>query len=154
MKGNLEKALEKIEKTRDLPIYYTNGTHVPPGADISLAERINIEHIFFPIVDGGNILHIFMGESAPDPRGLKSLAMHIAKNTQCGYFAFTRDMTVCMEDFTVSPGLKDECPKCGTKNVEWLSRVTGYIQAVSGWNEGKKQELLDRRRYEVRGGVG
>jgi len=35
--------------------------------------------------------------------------------------------------------------------VEHLSRVTGYIQAVSGWNEGKKQELKDRK--EVWGGV-
>jgi len=41
--------------------------------------------------------------------------------------------------------------------VEHLSRVTGYIQAVSGWNEGKKQELKDRKRYgwgcECDGGI-
>jgi len=30
--------------------------------------------------------------------------------------------------------------------VEWWSRVTGYYQAVSGWNEGKKKELMDRYR--------
>ncbi|MCK4458686.1 MAG: hypothetical protein KAU52_03060 [Methanosarcinales archaeon] len=33
------------------------------------------------------------------------------------------------------------------KNVEQLSRVTGYLQAVSGWNAAKKQELEDRKRY-------
>jgi ribonucleoside-triphosphate reductase len=147
VKGNLEKAISMANETRDLPIYYTNGAQVPVDANISLAERIEIEHIFFPIVDGGNILHVFMGESYPDYKGLKSLAMKIALKTQTGYFAFTKDMTVCMDDFYVSSGLNDECPNCGSSNVEHLSRVTGYIQAVSGWNEAKKQELEDRKRY-------
>ncbi|MEA1943949.1 MAG: anaerobic ribonucleoside-triphosphate reductase [Euryarchaeota archaeon] len=147
VKGDLDGALASIHKTRDLPIYYTNGTHVPPGAGISLMERIQIEHVFFPIVDGGNIMHIFMGESIPDPKGLRDFAMRIARNTQTGYFAFTRDMTVCTDCSHLAAGLKDECPNCGSTNVEQLSRVTGYLQAVSGWNAAKRQELEDRKRY-------
>jgi len=147
VKGDVERALSIINDTRDLPIYYTNGTHVPPNADISLAERINIEHIFFPIVDGGDIMHIFLGEGYPDPRGIKSLALKVAKSTQAGYFAFTKDMTVCMDCSHVTMGLKDACEKCHSKNLDFISRITGYLQAVSGWNEGKKQELLDRIRY-------
>ena len=147
VKGDVEQALSIINDTRDLPIYYTNGTHVPPNADISLAERINIEHIFFPIVDGGDIMHIFLGEGYPDSRGVKSLALKIAKNTQTGYYAFTKDMTVCMDCSHVTMGLKEECEKCHSKNLDYISRITGYLQAVSGWNEGKKQELLDRIRY-------
>ena len=151
IKGNVPEALRRIHQTRDLPIYYTNGTHVPPSAEVSLPQRIKLEETFFPIVDGGNILHIWMGEAAPDPHGLKEFAMNIAKNTQVGYFAFTKDMTVCMDDFHVASGLLKECPNCESENVEHLSRVTGYIQAVSGWNEGKKQELKDRKRYGVGG---
>jgi ribonucleoside-triphosphate reductase len=149
LKGDVEAAKKELHNTRDLPVYYTNGTHVPPGANVSLIDRINVEHTFFPIVDGGNILHIWMGEGSPDPRGLKDFAMKIAKNTQVGYFAFTKDMTVCMNDYHVASGLKDKCPNCGSTNVEHLSRVTGYIQSVSGWNAAKKQELADRMRYSV-----
>ncbi|RCV64117.1 ribonucleoside-triphosphate reductase [Methanophagales archaeon] len=147
VKGDVGRALSIINDTRDLPIYYTNGTHVPPNVDISLAERINIEHIFFPIVDGGDIMHIFLGEGYPDPRGIKSLALKVAKSTQAGYFAFTKDMTVCMDCSHVTMGLKEACEKCHSKNLDFISRITGYLQAVSGWNEGKKQELLDRIRY-------
>jgi anaerobic ribonucleoside-triphosphate reductase len=147
IKGDVENAISNLSETRDLPIYYTNGTHVPPSANISLPERIGLEHVFFPIVDGGNILHIFMGEGHPDARGLKEFAMNLARNTQVGYFAFTKDMTVCMNDFHVAGGMLDACPNCESENVEHLSRVTGYIQAVDGWNNGKKQELKDRRRY-------
>lgn len=147
VKGDIERTLTDINETRDLPIYYTNGTHVSQNADISLADRIKTEHIFFPIVDGGNIMHIFLGEGYPDPRGIKSLALKIAKDTQTGYFAFTKDMTVCMDCSHVTMGLKAECEKCESKKIDHISRITGYLQAVSGWNEGKKQELLDRMRY-------
>ena len=35
------------------------------------------------------------------------------------------------------------------QNLEYYSRITGYYQKVSGWNEGKLQEFKDRKRYEL-----
>ncbi len=148
VKGDLGLAKKSLNKTRDLPIYYTNGTHLPPGAEVSIMERAKIEHVFFPIVDGGNIFHIFMGEASPDPQGLMDFGMRLAKTTQIGYFTFTRDMTVCLSCYKVNPGLKDQCPGCGSEDIEHISRITGYLQAVSGWNGAKRQELKDRKRYD------
>ncbi len=99
IKGDVELGLEQLGKSRDLPIYYTNGTHVAPGADVSLLKRMEIEHVFFPIVDGGNIFHIWLGEARPDPRGLMDMAMKLCRTTQIGYFAFTRDITVSLKQF-------------------------------------------------------
>jgi ribonucleoside-triphosphate reductase len=149
IKGDLKTAKMELERTHDLPIYYTNGTHIPPGANVSLPDRIKYEQTFFPIVDGGNIMHIWLGEGKPDPDGLQELAMHIAKNTQTGYFSFTRDMTVCTDEGYVATGLLEKCPKCGSEHVQHLSRITGYLQSVEGWNKGKRQELLDRKRYST-----
>ena len=39
------------------------------------------------------------------------------------------------------------CPECGSHDVVAISRVTGYLQDVSGWNNGKRAELKDRTRY-------
>ncbi|MDH7593978.1 MAG: anaerobic ribonucleoside-triphosphate reductase [Methanomicrobiales archaeon] len=41
------------------------------------------------------------------------------------------------------------CPICGSHDVVQISRVTGYLQDVSGWNAGKRQELKDRVRYDL-----
>ncbi len=41
------------------------------------------------------------------------------------------------------------CPLCGSHDVVQISRVTGYLQDVSGWNAGKRQELKDRVRYDL-----
>lgn len=149
VKGDVQKSLNNISKTRDLPVYYTNGTHLPVNAKVSLPERIKYEQTFFPIVDGGNIMHIWMGEKSPNPEGLMDFAMNLCKNSQVGYFAFTRDMTVCIDEGYVASGILEKCPKCGSENVQHLSRITGYLQSVEGWNEGKKQELKDRKRYEI-----
>ena len=40
------------------------------------------------------------------------------------------------------------CPDCMNHKVEIISRVTGYLSTVSGWNASKKQEFKDRQRYE------
>jgi ribonucleoside-triphosphate reductase (formate) len=114
VKGDLEDSLKRIGTTRDLPVYYTNGTHVAPGARIPLAKRMEIEHVFFPIVDGGNIFHIWLGESRPDPRGLMDMAMKLCRSTQIGYFAFTRDLTVSLRQF-------HEYDRKGRKITEWAT---------------------------------
>lgn len=41
------------------------------------------------------------------------------------------------------------CPECHNHSTVSLSRVTGYVQDISGWNAAKKQELLDRKRYVI-----
>ena len=118
IKGDVKASLEMLGKSRDLPVYYTNGTHVAPGAKVPLTKRMEIEHVFFPIVDGGNIFHIWLGEARPDPRGLMDMAMKLCQNTQIGYFAFTRDITVSLRQFhelnteknVISPWVQSDFP--------------------------------------------
>lgn len=97
VKGDIKEAIKTYAETgsRDLPIYYTNGTHCPVDAPISITEKIKIEQAFFPILDGGNICNLYLGEARPDPRGLMDLTLKICKTTNLGYFAFTKDFTVC-----------------------------------------------------------
>lgn len=125
IKGNIQAAMSRIDITRDLPIYYTNGTHVAPDADISLARRAELEHVFFPIVDGGNIFHIWLGEARPDPAGLMDMAMKLCKSTQIGYFAFTRDLTVSLHQFSEWHGDKKQSDTQRTSFPVYQKVTTG-----------------------------
>lgn len=40
------------------------------------------------------------------------------------------------------------CPECGCHDVAQISRVTGYLQEISGYNAGKQQEVKDRVRHD------
>ncbi len=149
VKGDLEQASTLYKGNRDIPVYYSNGTHTYVGARIPLGQKIDIEHKFFPILSGGNIFHIWLGEAAPDPEALYKVTQRIARNTQIGYFSYTKDLTVCSSCQNTSSGLLESCPNCGSKEVRWWSRITGYYSDVTGWNEGKKKELKDRYRISI-----
>jgi anaerobic ribonucleoside-triphosphate reductase len=101
VKGDVKEAIKKYAETgsRNLPIYYTNGTHVPVNANVMLPDKIRIEQAFFPILDGGNICNIYLGEARPDPRGLMDMTLKICKSTNLGYFAYTKDFTVKGEQY-------------------------------------------------------
>ncbi|TRZ54749.1 hypothetical protein D4Q76_01725 [archaeon] len=130
-------------------VYYTNGNHVRPSADVPLFDRLRIEASFNPLLVGGTMSHVWMGEANPDPTALTSLTERIVKKTLMAYYAYTKDMTVCKSCKFVAPDLLKTCPHCNSKDIDWYSRITGYYQKVSGWNAGKLQELHDRRRYGV-----
>ncbi len=141
--------IQSLVKKRDAPVYYSNGTHTYVGAKISLGKKIDIEHKFFPILSGGNIFHAWIGESSSDPGALYKLTQRICRNSQIGYFSYTKDLTVCSSCQSTGTGMLDACPKCGSTNVRHWSRITGYYTDVTGWNEGKRQELRDRYRVSI-----
>lgn len=41
------------------------------------------------------------------------------------------------------------CPECGCHDVLGVSRVTGYLQDIGGFNNAKRAELKDRTRYNI-----
>jgi ribonucleoside-triphosphate reductase len=150
VKGDLNNAVTSLtEGAKDVSVYYTNGTHAYVGAKIGLLDRINMEQKFFPLLNGGNMLHVWLGDASPDPEALYKLTKRIASQTNIGYYAYTKDLTICNNCGRVTSPLNKTCPNCGSSEVEWWSRVTGYYQAVSGWNMAKRAELKDRNRYII-----
>ncbi len=136
--------------TKDSP-YYTNSGHLNYDADIPLFERILKQAEFHPIIKGGVITHLWMGEQNPDPEGLWQMTKKIAFNTKTAYFAYTFDFSYCTKCGLFIQGVHDECsnPKCDGKgkDIEIYSRITGYYSPVDRWNKGKAQEFKDRKRY-------
>jgi len=148
VKGDLEAALPRYRETRDVPIYYTNGAHVNVSSEVPLYDRLAIEQRFFPILKGGDIFHIWLGEINPDPEALLKLNRKLAQSW-IGYWSHTKDITMCRTCGYVGGGLNAKCPMCGSTSVKNYSRITGYYQDVSSWNAAKKQELIDRHRVRI-----
>lgn len=136
--------------------YYTNSNHLPVDTNLSLPEKISIESEYHPKTQGGHIFHAFMGESYSDPDSLRSLTDKICHHSDIGFWAYSSALSYCNKCGTIMKGLQEKCTHCGeVREVEWYDRITGYVQQVGhsksasgGWNAGKKQELIDRRRFE------
>ena len=62
-------------------------------------------------------------------------------------------LCTCSHDVTNGTQYCEKCKQpicpCGSHDVSQVSRVTGYLSSVEGWNNAKKQELKDRNRVTV-----
>jgi anaerobic ribonucleoside-triphosphate reductase len=132
-------------------LHYSNGVQLRSSADVSLEERIEYEGGFHPLLDGGAMLNIWLGDG-PGADVLWRIARRIA-DTDVALFSFTRDLSVCLGCGLLANGLVDRCEGCGSGRVDWISRGLGRIsrvgvgESIGGWSTGAREQLLSRRRY-------
>jgi anaerobic ribonucleoside-triphosphate reductase len=131
-------------------VYYTNSSQVAVDVTMDPLERIEVEGRFHPLMEGGCMTHIWMGESNPSPASIANLIKKTFDNTANAQVAFSPDFTICLECGKTSRGLKKACPYCKSRKVDGITRITGYYTFVSGWNKGKKGELSDRFRNKIK----
>lgn len=130
-------------------VYYTNSTQFNSEVVIDPITRIQQEGLFHPLIEAGSISHCFLGEHQPSAESLANFVVKVFKNTKNDQIAFSPEFTTCCDCERTSRGLLDQCSYCGSKNVEGITRITGYFSKISGWNKGKIQELRDRVRVQI-----
>ena len=135
-----------IVQSKGKSAYYTNSDHLRYDANIPLSERIKKQGDFHPIVNGGVITHIWLGEQKPDIQGLWELTKNICLNTNTAYFAYTSDFIYCPQCIKMFRGSQFTCPQCFSQDVKVSSRVTGYYSEVNRYNPGKRAEWEARKR--------
>jgi len=139
VKGNVE--------TGD--VYYTNSSYINVGADVSVIDRIKTEGKFHPFIPAGSMTHVWLGEYKPDVEGIKKLVIKTFENTNNAQISFSPEFTTCNDCGNTGRGMQDSCENCGSKDVDFISRVTGYLSRMSSWNPGKWAELKDRHRNNI-----
>lgn len=127
-------------------VYYTNSTHLAIDSNIDPIDRIRLEGLFNPLIEGGCLTHIWLGETKPPASSIANLIRKTFFETANTQVAFSPEFTVCKNCGKVSRGLKKTCPFCKSKKVDGITRVTGFYTFTSGWNKGKLGELKDRYR--------
>ena len=116
--------------------YYTNSIHLAVDAPIDYIERVEKQSRFHPLIEAGAIVHVWLGESEPDPRAIESLRdedlpqhavlrrSHSAPSSRCA--------RSCRR---TRRGLKSQCPLCGSLDVYGVTRIVGYFSKVQTWNQ-------------------
>jgi len=135
-----------IVQSKGKSAYYTNSSHLRYDANIPLSERIRKQGDYHPIIEGGVITHIWMGEQKPDIQGLWELTKNICLKTNTAYFAYTTDFIFCSSCKKMFRGGDFKCPQCKSEDVKVYSRITGYYSEVNRYNQGKRAEWETRRR--------
>ncbi len=96
-------------------------------------------------LDGGSALHANLSEHLTKDQ-YKVLMLDAIK-TGCSYFTFNIPNTICNDCGHISKHRMDHCEKCGSKNIDYLTRVIGYLKRVSAFSEARQKEAK-KRYYE------
>jgi anaerobic ribonucleoside-triphosphate reductase len=127
-------------------VYYTNSSQIDVAAPVDVLTRIEMEGKFHPLMQGGALTHIWLGESEPSAESLATLVKKIYDNTENAQVAFSPEFTICTVCGRCSRGIRKQCDYCRSRAVDWVTRITGYYTFVRQWNKGKLGELKDRYR--------
>jgi len=130
-------------------VYYTNSTLLDVSSPTSPIDRVKIEGSYHPLIEGGAVTHVWLGEVRPSKESLADFVEKVFKDTTNCRLTFSPEFTTCLNCGRTSRGLHEQCVYCHSENVEGISKITGYFSRISNWNKGKLAELRDRKRNEI-----
>ena len=94
--------------------------------------------------DGGSALHNNLDEHLTAHQ--YRMLMDVAVKEGCNYFTYNVMNTICNECGYISKHTLDTCPKCGSKDVDYATRIIGYLKRISAFSAARQIEA-DNRAY-------
>ena len=126
--------------------YYTNSNHVPVYYKCSALHKAQVEAPYHGLTRGGHIFYVEIdGDATHNPQVIMSVVDMMDKFNM-GYGSVNHNRNRCLDCGyeNAEPNL-EVCPKCGSKHIDKLQRITGYLVGTTDrWNHAKLAELNDR----------
>ena len=131
--------------------YYTNSNHVPVYYKCSARHKAEIEAPYHEMTRAGHIFYVEMdGDATHNPQAIMNV-VDMMDHYNMGYGSVNHNRNRCMDcGFENAEANLEVCPQCGSKHLDRLQRITGYLVGTTDrWNSGKLAELKDRVIHET-----
>jgi len=96
-------------------------------------------------LDGGSAAHLNLREHLSKDQYSNLLINAIIVG--CSYFTFNIPNTICNVCGHISKHMLKKCSKCGSTNLDWLTRIIGYLKRISSFSKPRQKEA-EKRHYE------
>lgn len=146
----LEKFKDKYGVLEDISDkeFFTNSMHVPVWKEMSPFEKIDIESELTGYSSAGCITYVELDSGIKNNLDALETLVNYAMDKDIPYFAVNVPNDTCLS-CGYCDEFNDHCPECGSKNIQQLRRVTGYLTGSykSAFNKGKIQETEMRVKH-------
>lgn len=138
----------EIPNVSDKP-FFTNSMHVPVWEEITPFKKIEIESQLTGYSSAGCITYVEVDSKVKNNiDALEEIVIDMVEH-DIPYGAINFPIDNCKDCGYSGEFDGDVCPCCGSKNIEHLGRVTGYLSSdIRRFNYGKYIEFLMRIRHE------
>ena len=97
---------------------------------------------FADVCSGGVALHNNLNEHLTKEQ--YRMLMNVAVDAGCNYFTYNIPNTICNECGHISKHMLYSCPKCGSEDLDYATRVIGYLKRISNFSEARQKEAAKR----------
>ena len=121
--------------------YVVENKNIDPIEKFRLHGRRYIDHL-----TGGSALHCNLEEHLSQAQYRHLL--RVAAQEGCNYFTFNIPNTLCNHCGHIDKRYLSKCPHCESQDVDYLTRIIGYLKRVSNFSIDRQREA-ERRYYAV-----
>lgn len=130
--------------------YLTNSHHVPVWEKVSIYDKLRLEAPFCKYPTGGCITYIELESTfVNNIKAIEDIIDYAFNELDIPYLAFNFPIDSCL-DCGYQDEFNNTCPQCGSKNIQQLRRVTGYLTTdYRNFNAGKQAEVEERVKHSA-----
>lgn len=128
--------------------FFTNSMHVPVWKNMSPFEKIDIESQLTGYSSAGCITYVELDSGMEKNIDALEILVNYAMDHDIPYFAINVPNDTCLK-CGYTGEFNDKCPMCGSKEIQQLRRVTGYLTGnyKTAFNPGKVKETDARVKH-------
>ena len=116
--------------------------------DVSVLEKFEMHgKQAMQYLDGGSAYHCNL-EEYPNQEGFRKL-LRVAAKVGCEYFCFNVKITICNNCNHINKRTLTMCPECGSIDLDYATRVIGYLKRVSSFSKARQTEETLRFYHKV-----
>ena len=118
---------------------------IPLDEKCTVSEKIRLGAILDKKCGGGQIMHLNIGGDFANEEQAWSILNKIVASGVI-YFAYNKKISVCENGHGF---FGDTCPECGTKKVDEVGRIVGFLTPRSSYSKARKAESSGRYYYDL-----
>ena len=128
--------------------FFTNSIHVPVWKEMSAFDKIDIESQLTGYSNAGCITYVELDSTVKNNLDALEVLVNYAMDKDIPYFAINVPNDTCLK-CGYTDEFNDQCPECGSQEIQQLRRVTGYLTGnyKTAFNKGKQQETEMRVKH-------
>ena len=122
---------------------YNSYFYIVEDESLNIIDKFRLHgHKYIEHLTGGSALHLNLEEHLSKEQ-YKHL-LRVATQEGCNYFTFNIPNTVCNDCGYIDKRNMKECPSCKSKNLDYLTRIIGYMKRVSNFSQPRQKEAVQR----------
>lgn len=135
----------KVPSTRNC---YNSYFYASEDSSLTILDKFKLHgKEYTSKLDGGSALHCNLDQHLSKEQYRQLLRIAVANGTS--YFTFNIPNTICNDCGHIDKRYLKGCPKCGSSNIDYATRIIGYLKRISNFSQARQDEA--GKRYYING---